>query len=280
MEKVTKNINIMSTSPNQKVIVTKRTLSDAEHTYSRTNIEAMLTAAKILSDRAFKLYARMNLHTDDFTYALSPVAIRKAIGMSDDKYRAAVKELQTEGYLVLVPGRKNLFFFYEYPQKDCAEFSTREPGIDTANHIADIHGDGAHMAEHAVETGMVSMENEEMDGRIQPGNSADSGLEIQQDITENTPRDNERNTPENTIMDIPEDVMRSGFFTIEETWQSLTEKRKREQQFEQECRDYEAIMSCVDPDDRHFFDHMNPYRDMSFETEDDNIDWDDPDLPF
>lgn len=280
MEKVIKNVNIMLTSPNQKVIVTKRTLSDAAHTYSRTNIEAMLTAAKILSDRAFKLYARMSLHTDGFTYALSPTAIRKAIGMSDDKYRAAVKELQAEGYLVLVPGRKNLFFFYEYPQKDCAEFPTREPGIDTADHIADIHGDGAHTAEHVAETGMVSMENEEMDGRIQPGNSADSGLEIQQDITENTPKDNEKNIPENTIMDIPEDVMHSSFFTIEETWQSLTEKRKREQQFEQECREYEAIMSCVDPDDRHFFDHMNPYRDLSFGTGEDNIDWDDPDLPF
>lgn len=280
MEKVIKNVNIMLTSPNQKVIVTKRTLSDAAHTYSRTNIEAMLTAAKILSDRAFKLYARMSLHTDGFTYALSPTAIRKAIGMSDDKYRAAVKELQAAGYLVLVPGRKNLFFFYEYPQKDCAEFPTREPGIDTADHIADIHGDGAHTAEHVAETGTVSVENEEMDGRIQPGNSADSGLEIQQDITENTPKDNEKNIPENTIMDIPEDVMHSSFFTIEETWQSLTEKRKQEQQFEQECREYEAIMSCVDPDDRHFFDHMNPYRDLSFGTGEDNIDWDDPDLPF
>lgn len=33
-------------------------------------------------------------------------------------------------------------------------------------------------------------------------------------------------------------------------------------------------------DDRHFFDHMNLYRDLSFGTGEDNIDWDDPDLPF
>ena len=52
-------------------------------------------------------------------------------------------------------------------------------------------------------------------------------------------------------MDITEDVMHSISFPTKETWQSLAEKRKREQQLEQEQRDYEAMVSCVDPDDRH-----------------------------
>ena len=57
-------------------IVTHKTVSDDTHIYGKCNVEATLLAAKELSDRAFKLYIRMNLHQDNHTYALSPASIQ------------------------------------------------------------------------------------------------------------------------------------------------------------------------------------------------------------
>ena len=274
------NRTIILSSPNQKIVVTKKTLSDADHTYSRANIEATLLAASVLSDNAFKLYVRMNLHQNDFTYALSPVAIEAAIGMSEGKYRSAVKELIRKGYLVLSPEMKNLFVFYEHPQKDCAESFVEEPNVNTADHVANTEGHGTHSDDHVTETTTSSSKNKQMDIKIQPGNPTVPSTEILQNITGNTTTHNEINTPENTIMDIMEDDMESLSFPTRQDWETLTEKRKREQQLEQERREYEAMISCVDPDDRHFFDHMNPDRDLSFGSEGHTIDWDASDLPF
>ena len=106
-------IVIHQTYPNQKLVVTKKAQSDAEHTYGIFNIEAAFTAAQVLSDRAFKLYVRMNLHQDGFAYALSPVELKNSIGMSDTRYRQAVKELIEKGYLVQSSERKNLYTFCE-----------------------------------------------------------------------------------------------------------------------------------------------------------------------
>lgn len=120
------NIYIYHTSPNQKSIVTHKTTSDEEHIYSKYNVDATLSAAKELSDRAFKLYARMNLHQDGHIYALSPVAIHADIGMSDKRYREAVKELTDKGYLVQQEKHKSLYVFYEFPQRD-DEYYRQEP---------------------------------------------------------------------------------------------------------------------------------------------------------
>lgn len=75
-----------------------------------------LTAAKELTDRAFKLYLRMSLHQDGFTYALSPVEICNSIGMSNKRYREAVNELIVKNYLVQSKDHKNMFIFYENPR--------------------------------------------------------------------------------------------------------------------------------------------------------------------
>lgn len=112
------NIYIYHTSPNQKTVVTKKTESGAASPYGICNVSAVLTAAKELSDRSFKLYMRMNLHQDGHTYALSPIEINGAIGMSDKRYRDAVNELIDKGYLVQSEKHKALYVFYEFPQLD------------------------------------------------------------------------------------------------------------------------------------------------------------------
>lgn len=112
------NIYIYHTSPNQRSVITKKTLSDKDHPYGICNIAAMLTAAKELTDKAFKLYTRMSLHQDGHTYALSPVEINNSIGMTDKRYRDAVKEMIQRGYLVKHPQYKSVYFFYEAPSID------------------------------------------------------------------------------------------------------------------------------------------------------------------
>lgn len=113
------------TVPNQKVVTVNKTLSDDSHLYGKCNIEATLTAAKDLSDRAFKLYVRLNLHQDGHTFALSQVSMQKDIGLSDKRYREAVQELIQKGYLLQHSHHKSVYLFFEYPEKDSEQH--REP---------------------------------------------------------------------------------------------------------------------------------------------------------
>lgn len=121
-------VKYIYTSPNQKIITTKKTISDDAHIYGICNIDATLTAAKELTDRAFKLYLRMSLHQDGYTYALSPVEICNSIGMSDKRYRDAVNELIAKKYLVQSEDHKNVFVFYENPHS-CNEPKDTKPNI-------------------------------------------------------------------------------------------------------------------------------------------------------
>lgn len=125
---------IFSTSPNQKIVVTKKTVSDEENFYGKCNIEACMTAARVLTDRAFKLYIRMNLHQDGYTYALSPVAIENDTGMSDRRYRVAVQELIENGYLVQTE-RKNVYEFFENPLKPYQK-QARGHKVDVSVHVS------------------------------------------------------------------------------------------------------------------------------------------------
>lgn len=119
-------IYLYHTSPNQRMVVTQKTQSDKEHTYAIVNLKALFTAARELTDKAFKLYSRLNMHSNEYAYALSPVEIQKTTGMSEDRYRRAVKELIKKGYLVQSAGQKNLFTFYEYPARDAPSISVKE----------------------------------------------------------------------------------------------------------------------------------------------------------
>jgi len=121
-------VKYIYTSPNQKIITTKKTISDDTHIYGICNIDATLTAAKELTDRAFKLYLRMSLHQDGYTYALSPIEIYNSIGMSDKRYRDAVNELIAKNYLVQSEDYKNVFVFYENPHS-CNEPKDTKPSI-------------------------------------------------------------------------------------------------------------------------------------------------------
>ena len=174
-----KNIYVYQTSPNQKIVHTQKAASNAEHLYGICNIEAMLSAARKLSDRAFKLYTRMNLHQNEHTYALSPAEIDKSIGMSDKRYRDAVNELIEKGYLVQDKKRKNVYVFFESPEISGSITTSKQP-VD----VADL--DWSYD------------DNDRVAHTISPGNPAISGGEILHYNTSYT-TDNTKNNTVNTI---------------------------------------------------------------------------------
>lgn len=135
------NIYIYHTSPNQRSVITHKTLSDKEHPYGICNIAATLTAAKELTDRAYKLYIRMSLHQDGHTYALSPVEINNSIGMTDKRYREAVKELIDKGYLVQHKDHKSVYIFYEAPAIDNISVLPKEIDYLPKTESTAVHND-------------------------------------------------------------------------------------------------------------------------------------------
>lgn len=110
------NLKLWYTVPNQKIIITVKAESGAEHPYSIDNINAIRQAMRELTDKAFKLYMNMCINKDGFTYPLSPKFIETKTGMTESRYRDAVKELIKKGFLKQSDKQKNAYFFYEDPK--------------------------------------------------------------------------------------------------------------------------------------------------------------------
>lgn len=66
------------------------------------------------------LYLYLASNADNFTLALSPAAIRQAIGMPASTYRDQFAKLVDRGYLVQ-RGEGSTYDFYEAPQRDMCE---------------------------------------------------------------------------------------------------------------------------------------------------------------
>lgn len=116
----------------------------------------------------------MNLHQDGHTYALSPVEINGAIGMSDKRYREAVNELIDKGYLVQSNKHKALYVFYELPQQD-----NKQNGLPVS-------------PDNPSKIGTSSTQNGRITRPFRIDNPPISGGEILHDITSN-------NTSNNTV---------------------------------------------------------------------------------
>lgn len=72
-------------------------------------------AARDLGAHALMLYLYIASNANGFTLALSPVAIRQAIGMPSSTYRDQFIKLLDRGYLVQ-RGESTVYDFYETPQ--------------------------------------------------------------------------------------------------------------------------------------------------------------------
>lgn len=72
-------------------------------------------AAKDLRPHAFLLYLYLASNADNYNLALSPVAVRAAVGMPRSTYNDQILKLIDKGYLVHSHG--NTYDFYEVPRE-------------------------------------------------------------------------------------------------------------------------------------------------------------------
>ena len=108
----------MMTHPNQKVIKVYKT--DVEKGFLQINKKDWEEAFQTLGQSAFGLYLYLANNNDDFRIALSPVAVKKAIGISESTYRRAIDELIKDAYLTLE--KNNTYIFTTTPNEDSDYF--------------------------------------------------------------------------------------------------------------------------------------------------------------
>ena len=100
------------TFPNQRTIRINR--QAAKSNFLGIKNENWQSAARDLGAHATMLYLYLASNANGYSIALSPVAVRQAIGMARSTYHDQFHKLVDKGYLV--PSRGNTFEFYEVPQ--------------------------------------------------------------------------------------------------------------------------------------------------------------------
>ena len=100
------------TYPNQRLIKIHR--ESAKTDFLGIKNENWQAASRDLGAHALQLYLYLASNANNYTSALSPVAVRQAIGMARSTYHDQFHKLVDKGYLV--PGTGNTFDFYEVPQ--------------------------------------------------------------------------------------------------------------------------------------------------------------------
>lgn len=108
----------MTTHPNQKVIKIEK--SKVENGFLQISKENWQEAFQTLGQSAFGLYLYLANNNDGFRIALSPVAVKNAIGISESTYRRAVDELIKSAYLT--QEKNNSYVFTTAPNEDSEYF--------------------------------------------------------------------------------------------------------------------------------------------------------------
>ena len=100
------------TFPNQRLVKIHR--ESAKTDFLGIKNENWQAASRDLGAHALQLYLYLAANANNYTSALSPVAVRQAIGMARSTYHDQFHKLVDKCYLV--PGTGNTFDFYEVPQ--------------------------------------------------------------------------------------------------------------------------------------------------------------------
>ena len=101
-----------TTFPNQRMIKIHRESVKAD--FLGIKNENWQAASRDLGAHALMLYLYLASNANNYTVALSPAAVRQAIGMARSTYHDQFHKLVDRGYLV--PSHGNTFEFYEVPQ--------------------------------------------------------------------------------------------------------------------------------------------------------------------
>lgn len=108
----------MTTHPNQKIIKIEKPKVGAG--FLQISKEDWQEAFQTLGQSAFGLYLYLANNNDGFRIALSPVAVKKAIGISESTYRRAIQELIESAYLTLE--KNNSYVFTTVPNENSEYF--------------------------------------------------------------------------------------------------------------------------------------------------------------
>ena len=101
-----------TTFPNQRMIKIHR--ESVKTDFLGIKNENWQAASRDLGAHALMLYLYLASNANNYTVALSPAAVRQAIGMARSTYHDQFHKLVDRGYLV--PSHGNTYEFYEVPQ--------------------------------------------------------------------------------------------------------------------------------------------------------------------
>ena len=122
--------------PNQRIVTVKR--ESAKSDFLGIKNENWQAAARNLSPHSMMLYFYIAANADNYTFALSPAAVRQTIGMANSTYRDQFKNLENKGYLVRVSG--NQYVFYEKPhiEEKPTDVNANQKYTDAVNETPDV----------------------------------------------------------------------------------------------------------------------------------------------
>ena len=128
--------NTFVSVPNQRIVTVKR--EPAKSDFLGIKNENWQAAARNLSPHSMMLYFYFAANADNYTFALSPAAVNKAIGMARSTYQDQFKNLENKGYLVRVSG--NQYVFYEKPhiEEKPTDVDTNQKFTDAVNDTPDV----------------------------------------------------------------------------------------------------------------------------------------------
>ena len=102
---------------NQKKVEVNKEPCDKNNLYVCINIEAIQKAMSDLTPAQLKVWMYFAKNQNHYEFELSSVAVCGFCNISDKTYRDAIKTLVAKRYLVLRPGFKNVYDFYEIPKE-------------------------------------------------------------------------------------------------------------------------------------------------------------------
>lgn len=124
-----------TTVPNQRIVKIHREAVKSD--FLGIKNENWQYAARDLGAHALLLYLYFAANADGYNLALSPAAIRKAVGMPPQTYRDQFLKLIDKRYLVQTGG--NIYDFYERPQPETrSQISDTSDGYDFENDTFDV----------------------------------------------------------------------------------------------------------------------------------------------
>ena len=139
------------TYPNQRIIRIHR--EPVKIDFLGIKNENWQAASRDLGAHALQLYLYLASNANNYTTALSPVAVRQAIGMARSTYHDQFHKLVDKGYLV--PGTGNSFDFYEVPQAAAQAGSLSSAGgqdfIESPGHGEPASPDGQSVLPEDIE---------------------------------------------------------------------------------------------------------------------------------